>query len=80
MCMAVGKVSLEDWDMFTSIVGMQQLFSPSDLVAAVGDDFVGVHVGLGAAAGLPHHQGEVVVQLAGDDFVAGLANGRQLLV
>ncbi len=31
---------------------------------AVGDDLVGVHVGLGAGAGLPDHQREVVIQLA----------------
>jgi NADPH:quinone reductase-like Zn-dependent oxidoreductase len=41
------------------------------LDGAVGDDLVGVHVGLGAAAGLPHHQREVVVELAGDDLVGG---------
>ena len=44
------------------VVGVQKLLA-RDVVAAVGDDLVGVHVGLGAAARLPHHQREVVVQL-----------------
>ena len=39
---------------------------------AVGDDLVGVHVRLRARAGLEDDQREVVVELAGDDLVAGL--------
>ena len=39
------------------------------LVGAVGDDLVDVHVGLGAGAGLPDHQREMVVELAVDDLV-----------
>ena len=58
---------------------MQQLFA-GDFVAAVGDDLVGVHVGLGAAARLPDHQREVVVKLAINDFVAGLLNGGELFI
>ena len=42
-----------------------------DLDRAVGDDLVGVHVGLGPRACLPDSQREVLVQGAGDDFVAG---------
>ncbi len=34
------------------------------LVGAVGDHLVEVHVGLGAGAGLPHHQREMIVELA----------------
>ena len=45
---------------------------PASLDGAIGDDFVGVHVGLRAAAGLPDAQREMVVELAGDDFVGGL--------
>ena len=50
---------------------------------AVGDDLVDVHVGLGAAAGLPDAQRELVVELAGDDFVGSLHDelgfvGREL--
>ncbi len=39
------------------------------LDGAVGDDFVGVHVGLRTAAGLPDAQREMLVQLAGQHFV-----------
>ena len=37
--------------------------STQHLDASIGDDFVDIHVGLGATASLPHHQGEVIVQL-----------------
>ncbi|MNC90817.1 hypothetical protein D3C83_69650 [compost metagenome] len=43
-----------------------------ELVRAIGDHLVGVHVALRARAGLPDDEGEVVVELAGDDFVGGL--------
>src|SRR2546429_6350325 len=43
-----------------------------DLDRAVRDHFVDVHVRLRAAAGLPDAQGEMRVELAGDDFVGGL--------
>ena len=52
------------------VVGVQQGF-PGLVVAVAGDDLVAVHVGLGAAAGLPHGQGEVVRQLPGPDGLAG---------
>src|SRR5579863_7212796 len=39
---------------------------------AIADDFVDVHVGLGAAAGLPDAEREMVVEFARDDFVGGL--------
>ena len=39
------------------------------LDGAVGDDLVDVHVGLGARAGLPDVQREVVVERAGDHLV-----------
>jgi len=35
---------------------------------AVGDDFVDVHVGLRAAAGLPDAKREVLVEFSIDDF------------
>ncbi len=44
------------------------------LDGAVGDHLVGVHVGLGAGAGLPDHQREVVVELAVDDLLRGLGD------
>ena len=43
-----------------------------DLNGAVGDDLVGVHVGLGTGAGLPDNQREVVQQLALGDLGGGL--------
>ena len=68
MCMAVGKVSFDDWLLLTSSFGWTSFFEPErpaeELDRAVGDDLVGVHVGLGAAAGLPDHQREVVVEPA----------------
>ena len=76
MCMAVGKVSFDDCDMFTSSFGWTGFLLPSvaagQLDGAVGDDLVDVHVRLRAAAGLPDAQREVVVELAGDDLVGGL--------
>ncbi len=41
------------------------------LVGAVGDHLVDVHVGLGAGAGLPDHQRELIVEPAGDDLIGG---------
>src|SRR5260370_41607299 len=46
-------------------------FAASNFDGAVGDDFVDVHVGLRAAAGMPDAQREVLVELSGDDFVGG---------
>ena len=40
---------------------------PGEGVCPVGDDLVDVHVGLGARAGLPDHQGEVLLGGPGDD-------------
>ena len=62
------------------VVGMDRALaaqlSSEHLDRSVGDDLVGVHVGLGAGPCLPDHQGEVVIiQLAGDDLIGGLADG-----
>src|SRR5262252_1926206 len=58
------------------VVGMDRLMaskgSSSDLATPVGDDFVDIHVELGAAAGHPDMQGKHVVVLACQDFVADL--------
>ena len=60
------------------VVGMNGLlaahFAAGDFDGAVGDDFVDVHVGLRAAAGLPDAQREMIVELAGNDFVGGLGD------
>ena len=61
------------------VVRMQELFA-HDLIAAIGDDLVAVHVRLRAGAGLPHDQREIVRQPAGNDLVRGLLDGSQLLL
>ena len=57
------------------IVGVNRRLAPQDPArqfdGPVGDHFVDVHVGLGAAAGHPDVQGKMVVQLARDDFLRG---------
>lgn len=61
------------------VVGVDGLLAAhgaaEDLNGAVGDDFVGVHVGLGARARLPDDEGEVVDELEGGDLVSGLLDG-----
>ena len=47
------------------------------LEGAVGDDLVRVHVGRRAGAALEHVQAKLVVQLAVDQFLAGLLHARQ---
>jgi hypothetical protein len=58
------------------VVGVDWLLAAhcaaEDLNGAVGDDFVRVHVGLGARARLPDNQGEVVNELQRGDLVSGL--------
>ena len=49
-------------DSIDIVVGMQQLLA-GDLIASVGNDLVGVHVGLGAAARLPDDEGEMLCLL-----------------
>src|SRR5260370_231256 len=50
------------------IVGMDRALraqlAAQQLVGAIGDHFVDVHVGLGAGAGLPDHEREMIVELA----------------
>ena len=64
MCMAVGKVSLDDWDMLTWSFGctgsLLPMHAAGQLDGAIRDDFVDVHVGLGARTGLPDPQRELV--------------------
>src|SRR5271156_6645087 len=49
-------------------------FAAGHFYGAIGDHLVDVHVGLGAAAGLPDAQWEMIVELAGDDLVGGLGD------
>ena len=76
MCMAVGKVSFDDCDMLTWSLGWTGALDPispaGELDGPVGDDLVGVHVGLGTAPGLPDVEGELVVELAVGHLVGGL--------
>ena len=46
-----------------------------EFVGAVGDHLVEVHVGLRARPGLPHHQREMIVELALDDLARGADDG-----
>src|SRR5450432_3021451 len=46
-------------------------FAAEQFVGAIGDHLVDVHVGLGAGAGLPDHEREVIVELAVDDLLRG---------
>ena len=61
------------------IVGMDRRFlaalAAEHFVGAVGDHLVDVHVGLGAGAGLPHRQREMIVELAVDDLLRRLHDG-----
>ena len=58
------------------IVGVDWLLTAhhaaGDFDGAVADDFVDVHVGLGAAAGLPDTEREVIVELPTNYFVGRL--------
>lgn len=58
---------------------MEQLLS-GDLVCAVCDDLVCVHVGLSAASRLPYDEREVLVQASGDDLVACGADRAELFI
>jgi hypothetical protein len=61
------------------VVGMDGLLAAhltaEDLNGAVRDDFVGVHVGLGAGARLPDDEREVVDELQVGDLSSGLLDG-----
>ena len=61
------------------VVGVDGLLgthgATEDLNGTVRDDLVGVHVGLGAGAGLPNDKREVVQQLAFRDLSGGLLDG-----
>ena len=54
--------------------GLGAELAAGKLDGAVGDDLVGVHVGLGARAGLEDHERELGVEVTGDDLIAGLGD------
>jgi hypothetical protein len=51
---------------------LTSLLSSQNLNGTVGNDFVGVHVGLGAGTGLPDNKREVVDELEGGDLGGSL--------
>lgn len=51
------------------------LLAAENFDSAVGDDFVGVHVRGGACASLDWVAQELVMELTGNDLIAGLADG-----
>ena len=57
------------------VIGMDRRLAPHAAAGpfdgAVGDDLIGIHVRLGAGAGLPDAEGKMGVQGAGDDFISG---------
>ena len=79
-CIAVGNVSLDDWPMLTWSFGCTGDLLPSVPPAScdgpVGDDLVGVHVGLRPGAGLPDVQREVLVEGAVGDLRGGTHDER----
>ena len=60
------------------VVGVNRFFAPhhaaGNFDSPVADHLVDVHVGLGARAGLPNDQREMVVQLSRDNFVSDLSD------
>ena len=54
-------------------------FFPRDLIGAVGNDFIRVHIGLGPGTRLPDYQGKMSVQPTGDHFVRRRADCFQFL-
>ncbi|MNZ94878.1 hypothetical protein D3C78_1139960 [compost metagenome] len=64
------------------VVGVHQAriaaLAAQQFAGAVGQHLVDVHIGLGARAGLPDHQRELLLVAAGDHFVGGLHDGPGL--
>ena len=59
-------------EVFLLLVSLVAEVAAEDFGGAVRDDFVHVHVGLRAGAGLPDSEREVISELSGEDLVAGL--------
>lgn len=55
--------------------GLGAQLAAEHLNGSVGDDLVGVHVGLGTGSGLENNQGEVLGQLTVNDLLGGLLDG-----
>ena len=62
------------------VVVWMQKCSAGQLVAAIGNDLVHVHVRLGPGAGLKDHQRKMLRQRAVHDLLCGCTNGSALLL
>ncbi len=47
-------------------------FTPSHFNSPIGNHFIGIHIGLGAASRLPNSQGKMGIQFTFNDFIGGL--------
>ena len=59
------------------VIGMKQ-FLAHDLITTICNYFIGIHVGLSTATGLPNNQRKMIVQRTGDHFVASLFDSNFL--
>ena len=61
------------------VIGMNRRFRAERraemFIGAVGDDFVDIHICLGARTGLPDAEGEMRVERAGEDVIGGEGDG-----
>ena len=66
------------------IIGMNGVFAaqfcPELLIGIIGDDFVGIHVGLRARASLPNNKREMAIEMALLHMDGGIDNGIGTLV
>ncbi len=56
-------------------VGVFSKLAAENLIGAIGDDLVGIHVEADAGAGLKHIDQKFLIPLAVDDFLRGLRDG-----
>ena len=76
MCIAVGKLSLDDWRMVDVVVGVDRRLAaerrrPASSLARLAITSLTFMLLWVPRAGLPDHQREVVVELAVDHLVGG---------
>ena len=60
------------------VVGVHRCFATTavagQFIGAPSDHFINIHIALRTAAGLPDHQGKLLIMLTGQDFIGGLLN------
>ena len=56
-------------------MGVFSKLAAENLIGAIGDDLVGIHVEADAGAGLKHVDQKFLIPLAVDDFLRGLRDG-----